>query len=134
MNFTGKWRFNTEKSTLQIPVPESACFEIEHREPDFRLTRTLVYAGQADTLTVELKTDGAESVQQFGDIQARIRLQWDGPDLVFDSAVRTPNDEGTNVVRYSLRDNGRTFVAVECVRSTKHQHDNTWVFDREEAS
>ena len=130
MNFTGKWRFNAQKSALEIPAPESAHFEIEHREPDFRLTRTLVYGGQADTLTVELKTDGAERVQQFRDIEARIRLHWDGPDLVFDSTVRTPDDEGTNVVRYSLREDG-TFVAIERVRSPKHRHDNTWVFDRE---
>jgi len=134
MNFSGKWRFNPEKSALEIPAPESAYFEIEHREPDFRLTRTLVYGGQADTLTVELKTDGSESVQQFRDIEARMRLHWDGAELVFDSAVRTPDDEGTNVVRYSLHDEGQTLAAVERVRSPKLQHDNTWVFDREEAS
>jgi hypothetical protein len=94
----------------------------------------LVYGGQADTLTVELKTDGSESVRQFGQIEARMRLHWDGAELVFDSAVRTPDDEGAHVVRYSLRDEGQTLVAVERVRSPKLQHDNTWVLDREEAS
>ena len=132
-DFTGKWRFSADKSRLQIPPPDSAHFEIEHREPEFRLTRTMVYAGQPNTLTIELTTDGRESVKQLGVLEARIRLSWDGPELLFDSVVRTPDDEGTNVVRYSLRDNGNTFVAWERVRWAKHQHDNHWVFDREEA-
>lgn len=130
-DFTGKWRFNAAKSALQIPAPESSRFEIDHREPDFRLTRTHVYGGQSDTVTVELTIGAAECSRQLGGVNARLRLYWEGPELVLDSTVRTPDDEGTNVVRYALRDAGGTFVAVEQWRSARHHHDNVWVFDRE---
>ena len=131
-DFTGNWRFNPRRSTLQIPVPDSSRFEIDHREPRFRLTRTHVYGGVPDTFTVELTTDGQPYSRQFGPIHANLHLAWDGATLFLDSVVRSPDDEGTNQVRYALEDGGRTFVAIERWRSPRHQYDNRWVFDREE--
>ena len=125
-------RFIPQRSTLQIPVPDSSQFEIDHREPLFRLTRTHVYGGLPNTLTVEVTTDGQPYSLQFGPSHADLRLAWDGMTLFLDSVVRSPDDEGTNQVRYALEDGGRTFVAVERWRSPKLQYDNRWVFDRED--
>ncbi len=130
-NFTGKWKLNLEKSKLQIPPPTSSMFEIDHREPKFRLTRTHVYGDKSDTITMDLSTDGAEYPQAFGALRARTRLYWEGSTLVLDMKVRIKDDEGTNVARYSLENAGQTFVAAERWRSSKHSHDNTWVFDRQ---
>ena len=129
-DFTGKWQFNRERSKLQIPEPDSASFEIEHRDPVFRLTRTLVYAGAPNTIGFEVTTDGKEHLLTFGDLTARVSVQWEGASLVLDSTVRSKDDEGTNIVRYALSDDGQTFIATERLESAKHRHENLWVFDR----
>jgi len=130
-DFSGKWKLNLAASKLQIPPPTSSRFEIEHREPKFRLTRTHVYGDRADTITVELTTDGRKTEQVFGERRASIRAHWEGSVLVAEMHVRTKDDEGTNVVRYSLANAGKTLVAVERWRSSKGRYDNTWVLDRE---
>src|ERR1039457_60961 len=107
-DFSGKWLFHREKSKLQIPAPDSAVFEIEHREPVFRLKRTLVYAENSNTIAFEVTTGGKEYLLTFPGIEARVTVRWEGATLVLDSTVRTKDDEGTNVVQYALADGGNT--------------------------
>jgi hypothetical protein len=130
-NFTGHWKLNLEKSQLQVPRPTSSLFEIEHCEPNFHLTRTHVYRTDSNTISMDLTTDGIEYPQKFGELRALTRLYWKGSVLVLDMKVSIHGDQGTNVDYYSLRDGGRTFVAVERWRSSKQRHDNVWVFDRQ---
>src|SRR5262249_47325453 len=65
-DFTGIWKFNRSRSSLQIPAPDSTTFVIEHREPRFHLSRTHVVGGHRDTLSLELTTDGALVVCNHG--------------------------------------------------------------------
>ena len=130
-NFSGRWTLNPEKSKLQIPKPTSTRFAIEHREPAFRLTRTHVYGEKSDTLTLELKADGMERAHDAGGSSALIRLYWEGSSLVAEMKVARDGEQALNLVRYSLADEGRTFVGVERFRSAKVNYDNLWVFDRE---
>jgi hypothetical protein len=130
-DFSGRWKLNLAASKLEIPPPTSSRFEIEHREPKFRLTRTHVYGERSDTVTVELTTDGMKTEQVFGDRRATICAHWEGSVLVAEMHVRTKDDEGTNVVRYSLANSGKQLVAVERWRSAKGRYHNTWVLDRE---
>jgi hypothetical protein len=53
-DFTGTWKLNHGKSSLQIPAPESTIFVIEHSEPHFHLERTHVFGGNSDTLSIDL--------------------------------------------------------------------------------
>jgi hypothetical protein len=129
-DFSGSWRFSPQKSRLQIPQPTEARFQIEHREPAFHLTRTLQFGDKGNTISLHLTTDGKASVQALGEMQARIRVYWDGSELVLDSIITAGGNTGTNLVRYSLQDEGRTFVARESFRSKTHNYDNLWVFDR----
>ena len=130
-NFTGRWNLNPEKSELQFPPPTSSLFVVEHQEPRFHVTRTHVYGDRSDTISFELTTDGQECELKFGDFRALARMRWDGVTLVTEMTVRVKDDEGTNVVWYSLEDDRRTFVARERWRSTNHHHDNLWVFERD---
>ncbi len=128
--FTGRWRFNPTKSKLEIPSPSDSHFEIQHDEPRFHLTRTLVFGENANTITLDMTTDGKESVHRLGDLQARIRVYWEGDTLVLDSVIAATGDFGKNLVRYRLEDGGATFIAVESWRSSKCSYDNVWVFDK----
>jgi len=131
-DFSGNWVFNAEKSKLQIQVKlESAMFTIDHKEPDFRFSRVFVVDGRPDSFSYALRTDGNEQVKTEGGRTTHSRLFWDGDVLVFDvRIVLTDGREATNVVRYSLRDNGSTFVAEEKFRGPVLKYDNLWVADR----
>jgi hypothetical protein len=131
-NFSGSWVVNAEKSRLEIKVElESATFTIDHKEPDFRFSRVFVIGGKDNALAWALTTDGKEAVTVEDGRTDHSRLYWDGDVLVFDvRIVLKDGREATNVVRYSLRDGGRTFVAEEKFRGPVLKYDNLWVADR----
>jgi hypothetical protein len=130
-DFSGTWKFNAEKSKLQIPAPSSSTFMVDHKEPKFHLTRTHVYDGKPDTWSIDLTTDGKEVVQQEADRTLHARLYWEGNELVFDSKIVLKDREATNVVKYQLSLDGKTFTASESFRGPRLKYDNIWVFDKE---
>ncbi len=130
-NFSGKWKFNSARSSLQIPVPESSTFVIEHREPLFRLTRTHIIDGREDTFTIELATDGEPVSHSHRGFVIHARLYWEGDALVFDSRLTREGEQATNFVRYTLEDEGQTFIAEEHFRGERQTYSNTWVFEKE---
>ncbi len=130
-NFSGTWIFNPTKSVLQIPYPESTVFVIDHREPVFRFSRTLVIRGASDTLELNLTTDGNQTVGERGELHFRSRLFWDGEALVFESNVETKGESGVNVVRYTLSPTGDSLVAEERFRSRSLNYDNKWVLEKQ---
>lgn len=131
-NFSGDWVFNAEKSKLQTQLKlDSASFTIDHKEPDFRFSRLFVIDGKDDAYSYNLTTDGKEKVEEQPNRTNYSRLYWDGDVLVFDvRIVLKDGREATNVVRYSLRDGGRTFVAEEKFRGPVLKYDNLWVAGR----
>ena len=131
-DFSGDWMFNAEKSKLQIQSKlEGGTFTVDHKEPDFRFSRVFIIGGKSDAYSYALTTDGREKVEEQPGRTLRSRLYWDGDVLVFDvRIVLKDGREATNVVRYSLRDGGRTFVAEEMFRGPVVKYDNVWVADR----
>ena len=130
-DFSGTWTFNASKSALQIAAPESSEFVIDHHEPLFRLSRTLVMQGQRDTFSIDLRTDGSPfrmTHPRGFDIAGR--AYWDGDALAFDSTIGTGDQQATNAVRYHLSEDGRTLTAQEHFRSRDLSYDNVWVLDR----
>lgn len=112
-DFTGMWRFNREKSVLEIPSPDSTTFVIEHREPYFHLERTHTFGKSSDTFSIDLTTDGKIVNRNHGGIEIRAQLFWESEVLVFYAELSRENERGTNIVRYQLADNGQTFIAYE---------------------
>ncbi len=131
-NFSGEWNFVATKSKLQIPVPDAGIFAIDHREPVFRMSRTLIAKGKADTWSIDLTTDGKEAVAKSAGETTRGHVSWDGSDLVYQAKIIL-NDgrEGTDTVRYHLSDGGRTLTATESFRGPVVKFDNLWVFEKQ---
>lgn len=129
-NFSGEWEMNRERTRLQIAMPDSTVFRIDHQEPKFKLSRTHVVKGKPDTFAIELTTDGKEVVGHETDETVYSRAYWEGQKLVFDSRIVRGDREATNVVKYSLSADGRVFTAEEKFRGPKLQYDNVWVFDK----
>jgi len=130
-NFTGTWRANFSKSKLQFQQPESTVFTIEHREPQFILSRTHKFAGKSDTWGIRLTTDGKEVVVKEANRTIHARLAWKGDSLVFQVKLEMADGPGTDVVKYSIFPDGNTLTAWERYRDAKHSYRNVWVFDRE---
>jgi hypothetical protein len=130
-DFSGSWKLDLEASRLQIPSPDSGVFRIDHREPDFRLSRTFVRNGKEDTWSVDLTTDGKDKVQEDSAEVFRGCLTWEGNDLVLDSTITAGGRTASNVVRYHLSEDGRTLTATETFRGPRLKYNNVWVFKKE---
>jgi hypothetical protein len=129
-NFSGVWKFNRMKSSLQIPPPDSTTFMIEHHEPHFHLERTHTFGGSSDFFSIDLMTDGEPVHVTHGDLDIRARMSWDAESLLFHSEIIREGVHGTNIVRYRLEDEGRTFIALERLNFAGQNYENIWVFDR----
>lgn len=130
-DFSGTWVFQGDRSSLEIPPPDSSIFVIDHRDPHWRLERTHVFEGREDTLVIELQTDGEPVVRNVRGVEVESRLHWEGDILVFESAYTLEGEEATVAVRYRLADEGRTFIAEEHLQGAQYSHRNTWVFARQ---
>ena len=130
-DFTGSWKFNPDKSSLQIPAPESTTFVIDHREPRFHLERTHVFGGNSDTFCIDLITNGEAVVRAHAGFEINASLYWKAETLVFDSKLEREGEQATNIVRYSLSDDGQSFIAIEQFCGKEYSYENTWVFDRQ---
>ena len=128
-DFSGTWKFNPNRSRLQIEPPESTVFVLDHREPLFRISRTHVFRGKRDTFELQLSTDGKEVTGEHGTMRFRSRAYWEGDVLIFESNIETAGGQGTNTVRYRL--DGDSLVAEEHLRSTTINYDNVWVLEKE---
>jgi hypothetical protein len=129
---SARWVFNAEKSNIQLQIRlERAAFTIDHKESEFCFSRIFLVGGEENAFSYSLTTDGKEKVEEQPDRTLHSRLYWDGDVLVFDvRIVLKDGREAINVVRYSLRDGGRTFVAEEKFRGPVLKYDNHWVADR----
>ncbi len=130
-DFTGTWKFNSSKSTLQIPRPDATLFVIDHREPIFRISRTHIVQGKTDTFELHLTTDGKEVVGEHGELRFRSRAYWDGETLVFETNIVRKDDVGVNIVRYTLNDTQDLLQADEHLRSRTINYNNIWVLDKQ---
>ena len=130
-DFSGVWKINLRESRLQIPAPDAGIFSIEHKEPNFRLSRTFVRSGQEDTWTIDLTTDGKEVVQEDEGETFRGKLTWQGADLFLDSTVSVGGRTAANKVTYHLSADGRSLTATEVFRGPRLKYDNVWIFDKQ---
>jgi hypothetical protein len=130
-DFSGTWKFNPEKSRLEMTAPTKSIFVIEHQDPKFKLTRTHTLGDKSNTLTFEVTTDGKEHYRKDGVFESWTRMTWMGDELVLDMKLAFGGEQGTNVVHYRLADGGNTFIAAEWYHMPREQHHNLWVFDRE---
>jgi hypothetical protein len=130
-DFSGTWKFNPARSSLQIPAPESTIFVIKHREPHFRLERTHIFGGNSDTFSIDLTTDGNTVVRTHAGLEINATLRWEGDALVFDSKLERDGKQATNIVRYKLSDDGQSFIADEKFSSKELNYENKWLLERE---
>lgn len=129
-NFTGAWRANFARSKLQIKQPDSTEFTIDHRDPDFSLSRTHMFEGKSDTWGLRLRTDGKVVVVKEANRTLRARITWEGDALVFEVTLEMESGPGHDRVKYTISRDRRTFTAFEKYTDAQRTYENVWVFDR----
>ena len=86
-DFTGKWSLDAAKSDFgQMPAPDSIVQDIEHKEPNLKVTTSIKSAAGDTTNTRTFSTDGKESTNKLsmmGTEQAvKTTAKWEGQSLV----------------------------------------------------
>ena len=131
-DFSGRWLLDLDRSSIKGDNPPvSSIFVIQHKEPRWRLSRTHIYSsGKSDTQYIDLiTTERKESVRREGSYTVSSRMYWEGDSLVLDEKISGPGGwRGTNLVKYSLADNGKTLIALEREEDSKSKTTNRWVF------
>jgi hypothetical protein len=134
-NLSGTWIFSAQKSSLKVPAPTRMTLQIDQSDPQIRLARTQVYGDQNFDWKLEAVVDREkEVVQDSPAYTANIRVYWEGSSLVLDQKITAPDGtQATDVVTYSLADNGKTLQAVERQATVggKGSTNNKWVYDKQ---
>ncbi len=133
-NFSGTWVFDAQKSSLTIPAPSSMTMQIDQNDPQVRFARTQVYGSQSFSWKLDIVADGKkEVVQKSPAYTANSRVFWQGNSLILDQKMIAPDGTTvTDLVTYSLADDGKTLQGVEqqATVGAKGSTTNKWVYDR----
>lgn len=125
-NFTGIWKLDTHRSTLNTQPPESITLYIHQNDPDFHLRSTEVRHGKSLAWSVHGRTDGKTLATKNREGVRVTHMYWQGSELVLEVKHDDRRGEKDAVYRYSLSDDGRTLVA----REIRNDQDNRWVFTK----
>jgi hypothetical protein len=129
-NLSGTWVLDLSRSSFEITPPDSSTFAIEHVEPTLTAERTHVYGGVVNVVQTRLTTDSVVTTVQVGDLEIPTRVYWEGDVLILDQAWSQGDVRITNLVRYTLEDEGQTLVADETMQAGPDSHHNVWTFAR----
>ncbi len=130
-SFSGTWKLDKEKSTLQAPAPDTSILYIDHSDPRFRLTRAHVLKGEADLFRINVLTDGKDDVKKWGDHRIANSGRWEGDKLILESRERKGRQETLTVMKHSLSPDGQTLTVEERFAGPERKYENTLVLQRE---
>lgn len=123
-NFTGIWKLDPNRSTLDGQRPENVTLYIHQNDPDFHLRRTEVVHGKSSAWSVHGRTDGKTMEKKSREGIQRAQMYWQGSQLVLELKRDGKNGESRKTVRYSMADDGHTLIAQE----KENDQETRWVF------
>ena len=126
-DFTGHYLLNREASTLSPPASPivSAELQLVHSDPKFSCSARFTSADNKMEFAFERFTDGREVVVD-GDETSR--CYWDGDAIVSEEPF---GRGGVMIWRYELLANGSRMRATEQIRTSGHDQENVWEFERQ---
>ena len=110
-DLSGTWVMALDKSDFgPLPAPQSRTDVIEHKGSSITVKRTVVGPNGETTATIVYGIDGKPYTNHIGEIDATSVLRWDGPVLVVESTLNTPQGEVKAVDRFTLSADGKTLT------------------------
>jgi hypothetical protein len=110
-DLSGTWVMALDKSDFgPLPAPQSRTDVIEHKGSSITVKRTVVGPNGETTATIVYGIDGKPYTNHIGEIDATSVLRWDGPVLVVESTLNTPQGEVKAVDRFTLSADRKTLT------------------------
>ncbi len=131
-NFTGAWKLNIEKSEFgPMPPPTSMNLKIDHTDPDLKVATA--QSGAQGDMNYELKynTEGKETTNTIGPMEAKSTATWEGDDLAINTKVDANGVEVGLKGKWTLSADGKTLTEVNHETSPQGEMDLKRVFEKQ---
>lgn len=131
-NFSGDWKVNLDKSDFgPMPPPTSITLKVDHADPDLKVNTT--QSGAQGDMTVDAKytTDGKESTNTIGPMEAKSTAAWEGDDLNINTKLDANGTEVTIKGKWSLSADGKTLTQTAHITSPQGEFDIKYVYDKQ---
>lgn len=132
-NFSGTYKLNVDKSDFgPLPPPTSITLNIDHADPDLKVSTSSSGPQGDQNYDMKYTTDGKESTNKVGPMEAKSTCTWDGDDL----AVNTNLDANGMQIgikgKWSLSSDGKTLTQNAHINSPQGEVDIKYIFDKQE--
>lgn len=131
-NFTGDWKLNPDKSDFgPMPPPSSMSAKIDHADPDLKVS-TQQSGAQGDmSFDAKYTTDGKESTNSMGPIEAKSTVNWEGNDLAINTKVDANGMQLAIKGKWAMSEDGKTMTQTAHFTSPQGEFDMKLVFDKQ---
>lgn len=130
-NFTGDWKLNIEKSNFgPMPAPTSLSQKIQHDDPKMTVSSTQSSAQGDMSFDATYSTDGKETTNTMGPMEAKSVAKWEGDALAIETKL---NAGGTDIVikgKWTLSEDGKTITNSAHVVTPQGELDITYILEK----
>lgn len=132
-NFSGDWKLNIDKSEFgPIPPPESMSMKIEHSDPKMKVATTQNGAQGEMNYEVNYTTDGKETTNTIGPMEAKSTVVWEGDNLVVNTKLEANGMEFTIKSVWMLAEDGKTMTQNAHITSSQGEADLKYIMEKQE--
>lgn len=131
-NFSGEWKANLDKSDLgPMPPPKSIVAKIKHADPDMTVSTTQATEQGDRSYEAAYNTDGKETSNKLGPMDAKSTAGWEGDTLVVKTKLDANGTEIAMTEKWTLAENGKTLKRAGHINSPQGEFDIVYVFERQ---
>ena len=135
-DFTGKWSLDAAKSDFgQMPAPDSIVHDIEHKEPNVKVTTSLKSTSGDTTNTRTFSTDGKESTNKLsmgGAEQAVMTTaKWEGPSLIVSASFDAQGTTVQLIDTWTLSADGKVLTIGRVVKTPQGDFTTKTVYHKQ---
>lgn len=135
-DFTGKWSLDAAKSDFgQMPAPDSIVHDIDHKEPNVKITTTQKSTAGETSNTRTFSTDGKESTNKISMMGAEYPVatsaKWEGQSL----AVSASFDAQGNAIQlndtWALSPDGKVLTIARVAKTPQGDFTTKSVYNKQ---
>jgi hypothetical protein len=131
-NFTGDWKLNADKSDFgPMPPPSAMAIKIDHDDPNLKVATT--QSGAQGDVSYEAKytTDGKESTNSMGPMEAKSTVNWDGDALLFSTKLEAGEMKFDAKGKWMLSEDGKTLTQTIHITSAQGEFDIKQILEKQ---
>lgn len=131
-NFSGEWKLNAEKSDFgPMPAPDKMSMKIDHKDPALNVSTSQSGPNGDMTMDAKYNTDGSETTNSFGPMEAKSTCKWDGDALVVNTKLNAQGADITINGKWTLSADGKTLTQNAHVATPQGEIDIKYVLDKQ---